>query len=239
MNDHAELANLGEHDLKAAIKSEWKKHEESAKQDLAPLLYYLRERLRAQGARNDLANTDRGFTVWVEANLDISRRTADRWCEWFAVEAGLKPGTSRQVTKSEDDAFYIAILNDHRSKKQIAFNCWVTKEVHAQFSKAVTKLQKQLNLDKSKDAIVQGVIYAAKAIATRLRAGHVRKRTTAKGTGLGAGPNTRRTRMGQATHARRADENRHVRKGDVQNTKSTNGHRGASGSKVMRAAAGR
>ena len=76
--DYSELAKLGEHELKAAIKAEWKKHEESARADLAPLLYFLRERLRAQGARNDLANSERGFEAWVEENLDISRRTADR-----------------------------------------------------------------------------------------------------------------------------------------------------------------
>lgn len=75
------LQNLSEQELKAAIKSAWKKHEELAKQDLAPLLYWLRERLRAQGARNDLVHDkDRGWEVWVTQHLDISRRTADRWC---------------------------------------------------------------------------------------------------------------------------------------------------------------
>jgi len=85
---YAEIRKLNEHELKAAIKSVWKHHEESAKRDLAPLLYYLREQLRAQGARNDLGiEKDRGFAAWVEENIDISRRTADRWCEWFAVPA--------------------------------------------------------------------------------------------------------------------------------------------------------
>ena len=79
---YAEIQKLNEHELKAAIKSAWKKHEESASADLAPLLYYLREQLRAQGARNDLAiDKDRGFAAWVEENLDICRRTADRWCD--------------------------------------------------------------------------------------------------------------------------------------------------------------
>jgi hypothetical protein len=171
MNDHAELANLGEHELKAAIKSEWKKHEELAKQELAPLLYYLRENIRAQGARNDLANTDRGFTAWVEANLDISRRTADRWCEWFAVEAGLKPGTSRQVTRSNDDGFYSVILDEHKGQEQIAFNCWVKTAIHTQFTKALAAIQKKLGLKNKKEAMVQGVLYAATAINGKAKSG--------------------------------------------------------------------
>ncbi len=58
-----EIQELSEQELKAAIKSAWKKHEELAKADMAPLLYWLRERLRAQGSRNDLHDKDRGFVV--------------------------------------------------------------------------------------------------------------------------------------------------------------------------------
>src|SRR5947209_2781707 len=73
--DHADPAKLTEQELKAAIISAWKKHEALAKAELAPLLYWLRERLRAQGARNDLVHDkDRGWEVWVTEHLDISRR---------------------------------------------------------------------------------------------------------------------------------------------------------------------
>src|SRR5215831_20783687 len=79
-----ELQNLTEHQLKRAIESAWKKHEQLAKADMAPLLYWLREKLRAQGARNDLTNDkDRGWEVWVTERLEISRRTADRWRAWY------------------------------------------------------------------------------------------------------------------------------------------------------------
>jgi len=37
------------------------------------------------------------------------------------VEAGLKPGTSGQLSKSEDDGFYAGILNDHKGEQQIVF----------------------------------------------------------------------------------------------------------------------
>jgi hypothetical protein len=75
--DDAKLRELSEQQLKSAIIAVWKKHEELAKQDLAPRLYWLRDKLRAQGARNDVVHDkDRGFGAWVEEHLDISRRTA-------------------------------------------------------------------------------------------------------------------------------------------------------------------
>ena len=206
---YAEIRKLNEHELKAAIKSVWKKHEELAKQDLAPLLYHLRERLRAQGARNDLANADRGFAAWVEENLDISRRTADRWCDWFALETGLKSGTSGQSSKSVDDDFYDQILDEHKGQEQIAFNCWVPKTVHGQFTKALASLQKRFNLKNKKEAMVQGVIYAATAV-----------NRGAKG------------KVSLVARAKKKSRHQHVAHG-------SHGHRGGSGVKVMRAAAGR
>lgn len=138
---YAEIRKLNEHELKAAIKSVWKKHEELAKQDLAPLLYYLREQLRAQGARNDLSvvEKDRGFAAWVEENLDITRRTADRWCEWFAVEAGLKAAatTSRHVSKGDAD-LWRRIQDENEEDEQIAFNYSVPKAVHGARAESTT-----------------------------------------------------------------------------------------------------
>jgi hypothetical protein len=59
---------------------------------MAPLLYQLRERIKAQGKKGE------GFGVWCEKHLDISRRTADRWADEYARKHGLK--TFRQMTKS-------------------------------------------------------------------------------------------------------------------------------------------
>ena len=68
----SELQKLSEQELKAAIIAAWKKHEELAKQELAPMLYWLRDKLRAQGARNDLTqDKDRGFAFWVEEHLSL------------------------------------------------------------------------------------------------------------------------------------------------------------------------
>jgi hypothetical protein len=185
----------------------------------------------------------------VEENLDISRRTADRWCEWFAVEAGLKPGTSRQVTKSEDDEFYAAILNDHRGETQIAFNCWVKTAIHTQFTKALAKIQKQLGLKNKKEAMVRGVLYAATAINGKAKSGssatmvgHVslrQQRSKARG------HQQVRTAVRPANRSGKAKRNvPMVARGQSKSghkllAHGSDGHRGASGTRVMRATAGR
>ena len=65
---------------------------------MAPLLYYLRDKLKAQG------KTGAGFGAWVEDHLDISRRTADRWADQWGISKGLmkprKASTFKQVSKS-------------------------------------------------------------------------------------------------------------------------------------------
>jgi hypothetical protein len=158
-------ASLSEQELKAAIISAWKKHEELAKQDLAPLLYWLRDKLRAQGARNDLTqDKDRGFAFWVDEHLDISRRTADRWCDWYAVEMGLKQdSTFGHLSKSDLDVWE-DVLDTHKGKQQITLNFWVPTVMHSQYSKALTTLQRKFACKDKKEALVKGVIYAASVI---------------------------------------------------------------------------
>jgi len=41
---------------------------------MAPVLYYLRQKIKAQGSRNDLRRKAEGFGEWVEAHLDFTRR---------------------------------------------------------------------------------------------------------------------------------------------------------------------
>ncbi len=49
----SELKKLDEEELKAAVKSAWKKCERLAKKDMATLLYWLRDKLMTQGGRNN------------------------------------------------------------------------------------------------------------------------------------------------------------------------------------------
>lgn len=175
----AELQKLNEQELKAAIKSAWKKHERLAKKDMGPLLYWLRFKLRAQGSRNDIHDEDRGFGAWVEDNLDISRRTADRWANEYGLANGLmmRDGTSSQVTKSDEDEFYEQELRKHG--KNIQFNYWVSQTVHKQYERSLKTIKKHFKIANDKEAVLRGVCYAAETIGARGRAGNRKRRTTA------------------------------------------------------------
>jgi hypothetical protein len=70
------------------------------KEMMGPYLYWLRAKLKAQGARNDLKNKREGFGPWVEANLHITRKTADTWANDWAIENGLmEKSTSGKSSK--------------------------------------------------------------------------------------------------------------------------------------------
>jgi hypothetical protein len=89
----AKPENLSISELKAKLKLV----AEQTRESMAEMLYWLREKLKAQGARNDLRRKKEGFEAWCEANLYISRRTADRWAtEW--AEANGKKKKSRKRT---------------------------------------------------------------------------------------------------------------------------------------------
>jgi hypothetical protein len=165
----SELQNLNEEDLKKAIKSEWKKHERLAKKDMGPLLYWLREKLRAQGSRNDLRDRDKGFGAWVEETIEISRRTADRWADEYGLANGLmkRKSTSRQVAKSfeghAEDDFYAQDLRKHG--RQIQMNHWVSVDDYQRHKQAVKVLKKHFKTSDTQDAIIKGVEYAAQTLA--------------------------------------------------------------------------
>jgi hypothetical protein len=97
----SKFASLSVGELKVKLQSIWEKHERTCRTTMAPLLYHLRNKLKAQG------KTGAGFGAWVEDTLDISRRTADRWADDWAVAQGLKKPskrakpTFRQVSKGE------------------------------------------------------------------------------------------------------------------------------------------
>jgi len=94
------LEKLSVHDLKAKITRTWGKYQRAAQRTMGPMLYHLRKKLKAQG------KSGAGFGAWVEDNVDISRRTADRWADAYGVSKGLmkpkkrKAPTFRQLSKS-------------------------------------------------------------------------------------------------------------------------------------------
>jgi hypothetical protein len=162
----SELQNLNEGQLKAQIKSAWKKHERLAKKDMAPLLYWLRVKLRAPGSRNDIHDKDRGFGAWVEDNLDISRATADRWAEQHALENGLNEPTSPHVRRGcKDPDFYKRKL----AKRSKGVTLWVKEPLRDQYWHALNAIKKHFNITDNGEAVVKGLCYAAKTIALPLR----------------------------------------------------------------------
>ncbi len=96
----AGLEKLGVNDLKTKITNTWGKYKRAAQRTMGPLLYHLRKKLKAQG------KSSAGFGAWVEDNVDISRRTADRWADEYAISNGLmkprkhKAPTFGQLSKS-------------------------------------------------------------------------------------------------------------------------------------------
>ena len=181
----SELMKLDEGQLKAAIKSAWKKVERVGSKEMGPPLYWLREKLRARGSRNDLSGQDKGFAAWVEANLEVTRRTADSWANDYAVANGL---IKRKLTygnasiSSEahpDDDFHAAELRKHG--RMIQINYWVSQKDHKQYEQALKTIKTHFKIANDKEAVMKGVQYAGQAIARGLRAGNHRKRTSATG----------------------------------------------------------
>jgi len=163
----SELKKLNEAELKAAIKSAWKKYERLAKKEMGQLLYWLREKLKAQGIRNDLRDGDKGFGAWVEQTIEISRRTADRWADEYGLANGLmkRKSTSRQDDQKSFSHEYDDFLEAERRKhkRQIQMNYWVSVGDYQRHEQAVKALKKYFKTSSVQDAIVKGVQYAARA----------------------------------------------------------------------------
>jgi hypothetical protein len=205
----SELQKLNEEELKAAIQSAWRKYERVAKKEMGQLLYWLREKLRAQGSRNDLRDQDKGFGAWVEETIEISRRTADRWANEYGIASALMKRrlTSRQADQKsfahEDDDFYKQELRKHG--KLIQINYWVTQELHKQYEQAVTILKKHFQTTSDKEAVVKGVLRAAEQIRGSKKAPRIQVRAAgqlAQGTRRNAKVAGRR---GSATPSARAN----------------------------------
>ena len=91
---------------------------------MAPMLYYLRQKIKAQGSRNDLRRRSEGFGQWVEKNLPITRRTADTWANEWAVAQGLKKSpTSRKISKSDGQ---LGDISDGPRKEYFSLNLSLT-----------------------------------------------------------------------------------------------------------------
>jgi hypothetical protein len=87
----SKIEDLSVTELKNKLEKIWHKHEKLCRDSMGEYLYWLRKKMRAQGARNDKKkDKPEGFGAWCEANLQITRRTADKWADVWAIAQGLK-----------------------------------------------------------------------------------------------------------------------------------------------------
>jgi hypothetical protein len=84
----AAYARMTEDLLKDCLLKKWDRVDRGTLRDeFAPLLYHLRKRLRAPGRDGE------GFEKWVDENLGIAIRTANRWASWYAEQIGMNQST--------------------------------------------------------------------------------------------------------------------------------------------------
>ena len=129
-----DFTHLSVAQLQERLTQIWVRYEPAIKDEIAPLLFHLREKLKKQGSR-----TGEGFCNWVDNNLGLSRKTANRWADDYAISKELKKpahgsggGTSGQVTKSEPR------FPDGKRTYQLS---WVvSEEEYDQMEKAVRTL---------------------------------------------------------------------------------------------------
>ena len=96
--------NLSVAELKSKLQNIWRKHEKLCRASMGEHLYWLRKKMRAQGARNDKKAKPEGFGAWCEENLHITRRTVDKWADAWAISHGLKKPSTKQTKTFRPDS---------------------------------------------------------------------------------------------------------------------------------------
>jgi len=96
--------NLSVAELKSKVQNIWRKHEKLCRASMGEHLYWLRKKMRAQGARNDKKAKPEGFGAWCEENLHITRRTVDKWADAWAISHGLKKPSTKQTKTFRPDS---------------------------------------------------------------------------------------------------------------------------------------
>ena len=210
---------------------------------MAPMLYHLREKLKAQG------KSGAGFGAWVEKNLDITRRTADRWADEYGISAGLKKKRPRSATFGQmskgsaendpDTKFYEQELERHAHL--IQFTKWVTKKDYAAYQRAVGIIQKHFQISSTREAVLKGVQYAAEAIAAAPTTGYSGERiATGRAGRLERGNDAGRAGLRKTAHSGGENQKRAVNgSGRVPDTDGAGGHRSRKSPQSERRVAGR
>jgi hypothetical protein len=99
-----DFEDLSVADLKEKLQKIWRRHEKLFRESMGVYLYWLRKKMRAQGARNDKKAKPEGFGAWCEENLHITRRTADNWADDWAIAEGLKKPSKKTAKTFRKDS---------------------------------------------------------------------------------------------------------------------------------------
>jgi hypothetical protein len=136
----ADLSSLSIEQLQHQLKECWVRYEKAAKEEMAPCLYYFREKVKKQGSRSG-----EGFCNWVEANLGLSLSTANRWADDYARERGYKTrkvasqsATSSQMNRSAGNKH-----NGEHIDEQFQISLILSPEEKDMFSQALHVLGKE------------------------------------------------------------------------------------------------
>ncbi|HEX6822282.1 MAG TPA: hypothetical protein VF123_09525 [Candidatus Sulfotelmatobacter sp.] len=121
---------------------------------MAPLLYYLRKELKKQGS-----HSGEGFCNWIDKNLGISRKTANRWADEWAIAHNLKkPHTSGQMTKRDESR---SDPVDHNGASPVSFQLLLDDEQETKFLAAWDNLKAAIGEDKASQLVFNAVINRA------------------------------------------------------------------------------
>lgn len=135
----------------AELKDELVKVTKTAKEKIAPMLFYLRLKLKAPGNRRGL-----GFGAWVEKNLTFTRRTADLWANEWGEAQGLI--TKKNSTFGKHSKGWGASAKDNDDLCSVEFALPYPEERRA-FRQAAAILSREKRLT---TVIYEAVLAAAK-----------------------------------------------------------------------------
>jgi hypothetical protein len=116
------------------LQVELKKLVKPLQKDFAPLLYHLREKMKAPGRKGE------GWGVWVRKHLPFSLKTATNWANEYGVASDLMKAQKRTSGKSargsQPDVFqYVEI---------VARPTWFTKTEEKKLHRAIERVGGQV-----------------------------------------------------------------------------------------------
>jgi hypothetical protein len=180
--------NLSVLELQSRLQNIWRKHEKLCRQAMGEYLYWLRKKMRAQGARNDKKDKPVGFGAWCEENLHITRRTADKWADDWASAQGLKKPSEKELKTFRKDSRSDESNSNEDGTIVVSYQMTLTKEEEKTWLAALRILgprAQKIVLDAVVNAVRTPKKPAASVIEDRKRLKVLNQWSNAKAKGAG------------------------------------------------------